>query len=206
MTAVDVFRDQPVLTGKRVRLVPLSPSHLDGMMRMLTDPEARRLTGTHRTFERDAVREYLAALPTRHDRAHWAITSAQPPTDTAPSTETDPSTDGDHAAETFLGEAVLQELDGPNATAGFRICLAGPDVFGQGYGTESTKAVVDYALDVAGLHRVGLEVFDFNVRAQRVCEKCGFVREGIRRRALWWNGIRHDVITMGIIASDPRPA
>lgn len=180
----DVFRQLPVLTGDRVRLEPLAPSHLDGMMRMLSDPEARRLTGTHRTFDEAEVRDHLAALPLRGDRAHWAITD-----------------DG-----AFLGEAVLHELDPPNASVQFRICLVGPEVFGRGYGTEATRAVVDYAFDVAGLHRVGLEVFDFNVRAQRSYEKCGFVREGIHRGALWWNGIWHDVIAMGIIASDPRPA
>jgi hypothetical protein len=61
-----------------------------------------------------------------------------------------------------LGEAVVNELDAPNAAANFRIALVGPEAFGQGYGTEATRLVVAYALDVAGLHRLHLEVYDFN--------------------------------------------
>lgn len=185
MIPSDVFRDLPVLTDDRVRLVPLGEEHFDGVRRMLDDPEVRRLTGTHHTFTDEEVRRLLATRSDHHDRADWAITDA--------------------ATGAFLGEAVLHELDAPNAAAGYRIALLGPEAFGRGYGTASTRLVRDYAFDVAGLHRVGLEVFDFNVRAQRVYEKCGFVREGIHRQAMWWNGIRHDMITMGIVASDPRP-
>ncbi|MCP2251564.1 Protein N-acetyltransferase, RimJ/RimL family [Prauserella aidingensis] len=185
MIPSDVFRDLPVLTDDRVRLVPLGEEHFDGVRRMLDDPEVRRLTGTHHTFTDEEVRRLLATRSDHHDRADWAITDA--------------------ATGAFLGEAVLHELDPPNAAAGYRIALLGPEAFSRGYGTASTRLVRDYAFDVAGLHRVGLEVFDFNVRAQRVYEKCGFVREGIHRQAIWWNGIWHDMITMGIVASDPRP-
>jgi RimJ/RimL family protein N-acetyltransferase len=83
--------------------------------------------------------------------------------------------------------------------------LAGPAVFGRGYGSEATRLVVDYALDQVGLHRLSLEVFDHNPRARRVYEKCGFVLEGRLREALLWDGERHDSLTMAILQSDPRP-
>jgi RimJ/RimL family protein N-acetyltransferase len=54
------------------------------------------------------------------------------------------------------------------------VWLAGPQVFGQGYGTEITRLAVDDALGTCGLHRVSLGVYDFNARAQRVYVKCGF--------------------------------
>ena len=66
--------------------------------------------------------------------------------------------------------------------------------------------VVDYALDVAGLHRLHLQVLAFNPRAQRAYEKCGFVREGVHRDALHREGAWHDTISMTILATDPRPA
>jgi hypothetical protein len=46
-----------------------------------------------------------------------------------------------------------------------RVWLAGPQVFGQGYGTQITQLVIDYALGTCGLHRVSLGVYDFNPRA-----------------------------------------
>ena len=55
---------------------------------------------------------------------------------------------------------------------------------GRDTGPRRLPLVVEYALDVAGLHRVSLEVYDFNPRAQRVYEKCGFTVEGRLRDAL----------------------
>jgi RimJ/RimL family protein N-acetyltransferase len=181
----DVFRDRPVLTGPRVSLEPLGSQHFDAYRSMLAEPEAMRLTGTRQRFTDEWIRQWLAARQDHHDRADWAIVR--------------------HEDGMFLGDAVLNELNGHNASASFRICLAGPHVFGRGYGTEATGLVVDYAFDVAGLHRVHLEVYDFNPRAQRVYEKCGFIREGLQRDALLWEGQRHDVISMAILATDPRP-
>jgi RimJ/RimL family protein N-acetyltransferase len=90
----------------------------------------------------------------------------------------------------------------PSSWRSFRIALAGPHAFGRGYGTEATRLVLDFAFDTVGLHRVGLEVFDFNPRAQRVYEKCGFVREGVLRDALRWDGRRHDALAMSVLATD----
>jgi hypothetical protein len=46
----DVFATKPTLTGERVRLVPLGLQHAEALHRFTTDPETRRLTGTHRSF------------------------------------------------------------------------------------------------------------------------------------------------------------
>ena len=104
----------------------------------------------------------------------------------------------------YLGDVVLSGIDEDNRSGAFRIALTGPDVFGKGYGTEATRLLLGYAFDVVGLHRVSLEVFDFNPRAQRAYEKAGFVREGLQREALWWDGEWHDVVTMAILKNDPR--
>jgi RimJ/RimL family protein N-acetyltransferase len=186
MIADDVFRDQPVLTGARVRLEPLGSRHFDGLWPMFGEPDCSRLTGTHDTFTEEQIRNWLATRRRHHDRADWAIVRI--------------------ADGAVLGEAVVHDLDAANAAANYRISLVGPEVFGRGYGTEATRLVVDYALDVAGLHRLQLQVFAFNPRAQRVYEKCGFVREGVHRDALHWEGAWHDAISMAILATDPRPA
>jgi RimJ/RimL family protein N-acetyltransferase len=62
---------------------------------------------------------------------------------------------------------------------------------------------VDYALG-AGLHRLSLSVYEFNSRARRVYEKCGFVLEGRLRDALYCEDGWHDELVMGVLASDSR--
>lgn len=185
MISTDIFRGQPTLSGPRVRLEPLSSQHFDGIWSMLADPEGARLTGTRQRFTEDQIRQWLATRQDHHNRADWAIVHRE---------------DG-----TVLGEAVLNKLDTHNASMNFRISLVGPRMFGHGYGTEATRLVIDYAFDIVGLHRISLEVYDFNPRAQRVYEKCGFVREGLRRDALHGDGRWHHAISMAILSTDPRP-
>ncbi|HEY2551389.1 MAG TPA: GNAT family protein [Streptosporangiaceae bacterium] len=184
MIRPDVFRDQPTLTGPAVRLEPLGSKHFDAMWMSVAEPEVRMLTGTHRSFTEAEIRDWLATRQEHHDRADWAIMR--------------------QADDAVLGEAVLNDFSAEDESANFRIALLRPEYFGRGYGTEATRLVVGYALDTAGLHRISLQVFDFNPRGQRVYEKCGFVREGVERDVLNWDGQRHDGIRMAILATDPR--
>ncbi|WP_278046475.1 GNAT family N-acetyltransferase [Leifsonia shinshuensis] len=162
-------------------MVPLGPEHFAGTWASLQEPEVVRLTGTHATFTRDAVSAWLEGLRDRDDRSDWAILR---------------SDDGTH-----LGEVVLNDVDDDNLSAGFRIMLGSPRWFGSGYGTEATRAVLGHAFDTLGLHRVELEVFAFNPRAQRAYEKAGFVVEGRRRDALLWDGEWFDAIVMGCLSN-----
>jgi RimJ/RimL family protein N-acetyltransferase len=166
--------------GQSVRLDPLSPAVLDSYVTFLREPEGRRLTGTHAEFDVETAIEWLATRGDQHDRADWAIMRAS---------------DG-----VFLGEAVINDFDPANESVNYRIALADPSLYGKGYGTEATHLVVDYALNSVGIHRLSLEVYDFNPRARRTSEKCGFVLEGRLRDALLWEGVRYDSLVMSIVS------
>lgn len=185
MLPADVFRDQPSLVGSAIRLDPLTPAVLDDYWASLQDSEGRRLTGTHAEFDRETARQWLASRGQHHDRADWAVMR--------------------RSDDRFLGEAVINEFDPANESANYRVALADPSVYGKGYGTEVTQLVVEYALDTVGIHRLSLEVYEFNPRAQRTYEKCGFVLEGRLRDALLWDGERRHSLVMSILSSDPRP-
>jgi RimJ/RimL family protein N-acetyltransferase len=175
-----VLRDRPTLTTAHLRLVPLGPQHLDAALAARPDAESRRLTGTHAEATTGQVAERLRAAGDAADRAVWAITRAE---------------DG-----AYLGEVSLRELDAFNESMDFHIELGSAAVFGQGYGSEATKAVIDFGLDVLGLHRITLRVVDFNTRAQRVYAKIGFHPEGVLREAWYSDGEWSDVILMAIVA------
>jgi RimJ/RimL family protein N-acetyltransferase len=59
--------------------------------------------------------------------------------------------------------------------------------------------VLGFAFGELKLHRVELEVFDFNVRAQKSYAKSGFVVEGVKRGGLRLADGRHDVVMMAAI-------
>jgi RimJ/RimL family protein N-acetyltransferase len=182
----DLFGNQPVLTGELVRLEPLTEAVLEDYLVGMADQQVHRLTATHAQFDRAQIEQWLASRAQQHDRADWAVLRRS---------------DGG-----FLGEAVLNDFDPDNASANYRVWLAGPGAYGNGYGTEVTRLVLDYALDTAGLHRVSLGVLDFNARARRVYEKCGFQLEGRLRQAVRWEDRWHDELVMSVLSTDPRPA
>ena len=175
---------QPLQTPD-LQLVPMSEAFLDSVMGGLEHREFMRLTGTHGTFTRPQVEAFLAALPKRQDRADWAILRRE--------------------GGEYLGEVVLNDLDADNHSMNFRIALNSDEVVGRGYGTQATQAAIRYGFERVGLHRIHLGVLTFNPRAQRVYEKCGFVREGVERDALLWNGEWIDQIRMAMLSTDPRP-
>ena len=77
-----------------------------------------------------------------------------------------------------------------------------PRAFGRGLGTEATRLVLAHAFDTVGINRIELEVYDFNPRARRVYEKAGFVHEGTKRQALYWDGAWVDAHLMAMLAGD----
>lgn len=166
---------KPGLRGPRVTLRPLDERDVPDLLRSVQDPELRRLTGTHRVFtEADLVAwcRSRAEAPGRYD---WAI----------------------EAHGGWVGECALNDIDLDNGIGGFRIALDRRP--GEGLGTEATGLVLDFAFGELDLYRVELEVFDFNLRAQKSYAKSGFTVEGVKRGALLWEGERHDVIMMAAL-------
>lgn len=181
MVNAATLADLATLPTARLRLDPMGPQHREQVLAALADPDNLRLTGTHASFTTAGIDAHLARMAGAADRADWAILRV--------------------ADERYLGEVVLNDLDADNAAMNFRIALTG--AYGQGYGTEATRAVVAHGFDVVGLHRISLGVYAFNPRALRSYEKCGFRREGVARDALRWDGEWYDEITMAILATDP---
>ncbi|GAA1074538.1 GNAT family N-acetyltransferase [Nocardiopsis composta] len=182
----DAFRDQPVLTGDLVRLEPLGPAHADALADHLTrlHPDVRRLTGTHTRFTRQAAHHWATSRPQHHDRADWAIC--------------DPRTGR------LIGDCALMDLSAPDARATYRIAIYDTTRLGRGIGTQTTRLVCDHAFDTVGLHRIDLQVYDFNLRARRTYTACGFTEEGRLRDYLYWDGRHHDAILMAAL-STTRP-
>ncbi|KAL2814020.1 acyl-CoA N-acyltransferase [Aspergillus granulosus] len=73
---------------------------------------------------------------------------------------------------------------------------------GKGYGREAINWALDWAFEIAGLHRVSLDVLATNVRALRLYQSVGFVEEGRQREAVWQYRKWHDVVELGILEDE----
>ena len=75
---------------------------------------------------------------------------------------------------------------------------------GQGYGSEAINWVLEWAFNMAGMHRVAIRAFEYNDGAVRLYEKLGFKLEGRSREALWFNGRFWDDVQYGMLEQEWR--
>jgi RimJ/RimL family protein N-acetyltransferase len=101
-----------------------------------------------------------------------------------------------------IGNISLGNLDWKNRNAAIGIVIGEKEYWGQGYGTDATIALVDFAFKEMNLHRVYLHTYDFNERAIRCYEKCGFRHEGRAREAHFTDGKYHDYLLMAILREE----
>jgi RimJ/RimL family protein N-acetyltransferase len=77
-----------------------------------------------------------------------------------------------------------------------------PDFRGRHLADEAARLFQRHLIHDLGYHRLQLEIYGFNERAQRHAERAGFVREGVRRKAYWRNDEWVDGVIYGLVAED----
>jgi len=73
---------------------------------------------------------------------------------------------------------------------------------GKGLGEAAVRVLVRHLVHDLGYHRIQLEVYGYNVRAQRLFERAGFAREGVKRRAYWRHEAWQDGVLYGLLEDD----
>ena len=148
------------------------------------DKEAARLTGCKEQFSREEVLSFFLKSLDEEDRCFFLLISP----------------DG-----RILGESVINEIDWQVRRANFRVAIFQPAQRGKGLGGWMIETVRDFAFEKLRLHRLELDVFSFNPRAERTYLKAGFRREGVLRDAVMDEGGSYaDDILMAILEEDWR--
>lgn len=101
--------------------------------------------------------------------------------------------------DALVGFVALMGIEWGNRTAKMAIGIGEARFRGMGYGTEAIHLILHYAFEELNLHRVGLDVIEYNEPAVRLYQKMEFQVEGRRRQAVWRQGQRFDLIDMGIL-------
>ncbi|MAG35062.1 MAG: GNAT family N-acetyltransferase [Dehalococcoidia bacterium] len=178
--------ERPIITveGDRVALGPRRRDLVVLEQRWLNDPEVTR-TGADDAMRPRTLEEPLGAYDESvgaDDRAVFQIYLR----------------DGWRP----IGRTGLYGIDRQHRTAIFAIMIGEKDCWDHGYGTETTRLMLDYAFNVLGLHNVMLGVYGFNPRGMRAYEKAGFKLIGRRRQGFRRGGEPHDMVWMDAIATE----
>jgi diamine N-acetyltransferase len=173
-----------MIYGERVRLRAIEREDIPNFVRWFNDPEVRQkllmiapmsTAQEERWFEslRDRENDFIFAVEIQAGEA-WV----------------------------HIGNVGLHKIDWRSRTAVFGIVLGEKKYWGQGYGTEATRTMLRFAFRTLNLHRVELEVFEYNPRAIRCYEKAGFQRDGTRRQSHFYDGRYWDEHLMSILQDE----
>ena len=95
-----------------------------------------------------------------------------------------------------IGNCMYYDLNPYKSEAELGILVGDKDYWNGGYGTEAVTLLLGYLFAEIGLTRVYLKTLDWNVRAQKSFQKCGFVEYRRNSRGIW------DFVLMEIFRSD----
>ena len=174
---------EPFLVGPRVRLRPIEREDLQRYRELSGSVGLNLLAGGL------GVSESLGKLQRRFDAGEFDITDRY--VCLAIKAE----------AGVLIGDLALKnEENMPSRAASFGIFIGDPGYVGSGYGVEASTLFLSYAFGVLGYHKVNLDFWEYNTRAQALYEKLGFVHEGRRRENHGSRGRSWDDVLIGITA------
>ena len=93
----------------------------------------------------------------------------------------------------YIGNCMYYDLDSVNQQAEVGIVIGDRDYWSRGYGYDALVTMMDHLFTNSSLRRLYLHTLEWNVRAQRAFDKCGFVPVRQVRRS------GHDFLLMEIM-------
>ena len=102
----------------------------------------------------------------------------------------------------LIGNCGFLGIDNLNQTAEAGIFIGNKEYWNKGYGTEALILLMDYGFKALNLYNIELRVYGYNGRAIKSYEKAGFKQIGVRRKALYRNMERHNIIFMDILVDE----
>jgi N-acetyltransferase len=172
------------LTGRHVRLEPITPAHRDALQAALNcDPEAWEIMSVNGCGE--GFDEYWAEIQAdvagRSRIAYAIVTTAE---------------------DRLVGTTSLMNIRLAHRGVEIGSTFLHPDVRSGPVNPESKRLLLAYAFD-AGAVRVEFNIDMRNIRSQAAVEKLGAFREGVlRRHKITWTGHVRDTAVYSITDGD----
>jgi RimJ/RimL family protein N-acetyltransferase len=177
--------NSPLFQGELLRLAALNPqTDAETLARWSEDTEFNRLLGTNPSKPFSVARTRSRMEKDEND-ANTVTFALRTLTD-----------------EHLIGFVALDGIEWLHRIAFVGIGIGERDYWGKGYGADAMRLILRYAFEALRLHKVTLDVFEYNQRAYHTYLKVGFIEEGRAREYLHRDGRRWDLIYMGILREE----
>lgn len=101
-----------------------------------------------------------------------------------------------------IGTIQLYDFNEQDKSCKLGIRIGERAYWNRGYGADAVRTLLEYAFMKIDIYRVTLKVYEYNERAVKCYEKCGFQYEGRTRQSAYIDGAFYDEIIMGALKSD----
>jgi RimJ/RimL family protein N-acetyltransferase len=156
-------------------LRPAEPEDLDFLADLYADETVRPFLATGGRYERDGIAEQLERDP---DEGGVLVIEL----------------DGERA-----GAMLWERTNVRSRIAHLSGIAIHPDFRGRRLADEAARLLQHHLIRERGFHRLELEIYGFNERAQRHAERSGYIREGVKRKAYrqddgWVDGVLYAIV------------
>ncbi len=107
-----------------------------------------------------------------------------------------------HTIDGHIGNASLQEISLINRTAEFAIIMGDKNHWGKRVGQQVGRKMLTHGFSKLNLERIYCGTASSNLGMKRLAISLGMVQEGVRRRHLFLDGERVDMVEYGILAAE----
>lgn len=173
------------LTTARLFLRPLevediTPAYLEA----LNDPEVVRWTeARHQRWDEASIAEYIGRSNCEGVSVFLGIFLKD--------------------SDRHIGGIRLFNFHPVDRRAELSLMIFDKSLWSKGYGGEALAAVVDYAFEVLGLHRLHADYYAANTASARLFAKAGFQLEGVYKDHFFMDGAYMDSIRVAKVKSQP---
>lgn len=174
----------PPLADELVRLREPAPRDLDAVVDSCQDPMVQRYTRVPTPYEEADGRAFIGGSAGRRILGQ--------------SLELVIADRGDDRLLGMIG-LVADRHDALRAEIGYWVA---PDARGGGVATRALALLSRWSVTDGGFERLDLQAATANLASLRVAERCGFVREGVLRRAWYRGGGRSDMVLFSLVPED----
>lgn len=108
----------------------------------------------------------------------------------------------DNEKNQVIGNIGFPSIDYINHSGEVGIFIGDKNYWGNGYGTEALKLLLDFGFNILNLNSIHLRAYSYNSPALKCYQKVGFKEAGRLREAKIIGGNKYDYVYMDILANE----